>query len=302
MGRGAASSIHTPRPLVLHFGVHGTVRQAERGHGPPGRRDDLRLRRSTLTRRCDVQRLFKERAVKRIGFVEQRQRPQNAAGDDPFERELAAGDEFLHLDEPVLLFAPHADIEPGEQLLYALEGGYKLRLIVGANHAAAARKAERFEHAGERRAARGFERTGLQRHAEICRNVQAGGTESFARQILAAASLHGRRRMKRNAQPPGGQRGQERRAVAHRDDSVEGAAGFEQAGVTRAVVEAHRDGAVGPRVIETVALVGGENGFGAGPPRGLRKRAGLVAGGRRQDEDTLRHPNLSVGTSADTAR
>jgi hypothetical protein len=52
--------------------------------------------------------------------------------------------------------------------------------------------------------------------------------------------------------------------VAHRDDSVERPVGFEQTGVAGGVVEARGDGAVGPRVVEAMALVGGEDGLGAG--------------------------------------
>ncbi len=75
------------------LGVDRTVAQAERGGGAADTADDGALHVVGCGRGREIDRLLEERAVQRIGLVEDRERVQPAAGQQPFERVLTAGNE-----------------------------------------------------------------------------------------------------------------------------------------------------------------------------------------------------------------
>ena len=64
------------------------------GHGV----DDLSLLIRRRTRGGDVDRFLKERAIERIGLVEDGERAEGAAVEHALHRELPPGDEGLHQD------------------------------------------------------------------------------------------------------------------------------------------------------------------------------------------------------------
>ena len=81
------------------LGVHRTVMQPERLRRARHRRRDLRLDPGVHLRRRHVNRFLEERAVERIGLVEDRERPQRAVLEQALERELGAGNVLLDLDD-----------------------------------------------------------------------------------------------------------------------------------------------------------------------------------------------------------
>src|SRR5262245_35012553 len=91
-------------------------------------------------------------------------------------------------------------------------------------------------------------------------------------------------------------RGDHRRPIADDDDAVEGAilGGRENGGYRRCfVVEANRDGAVLPGIVDQVTAIGCKDELHAKSSRSLAKRTRLVARRRRQYEDSHVDPSSS---------
>src|SRR5580704_19693947 len=82
---------------------------------------NARLDTSQEGRGSNVDGLFKERTVERIGLVEQRQHAQRAVMEQPFDRELAAGDEALDQDPVVRLVALRTNLGQLQHGAEALE-------------------------------------------------------------------------------------------------------------------------------------------------------------------------------------
>ena len=60
---------------------------------------DVCLNGQGQPRRRDVDRLFGEWTVQRIGFVEQSQDPKLSIGEEPFQRHLTSRDEIFNQEE-----------------------------------------------------------------------------------------------------------------------------------------------------------------------------------------------------------
>src|SRR5262249_59801343 len=129
-------------------------------------------------RRRNVNRLFEERAVQRIRFVEDCKDPQDAVGHDAFEREFASRD--VGLDEDLVLEsgAGRPDLGPREQGSDPIERGTEPLGLVGAYDAAAPRQSDWFEYT---RIASPYARRGRRilvgGHHDILRGWQSGGRQ-----------------------------------------------------------------------------------------------------------------------------
>src|SRR5262249_28052893 len=86
-----------PCRLVVdsEFGVNGASHKAHRLTSGFGGRSYGRLSLARKTRRRDVDGLFKERAVERVGLVEDRQHLEPSRGQQALERDLVARDELF---------------------------------------------------------------------------------------------------------------------------------------------------------------------------------------------------------------
>jgi hypothetical protein len=74
-----------------------------------------------FARRRDVDGLFEERTIERIGLVEKREHAELAMRENAFQREFAAFDEGFHLQEAVLIFVEARDVGIGQQVFDAAE-------------------------------------------------------------------------------------------------------------------------------------------------------------------------------------
>ena len=86
-----------------------------------------------LARWRDVDGLLEEGTIERIGLIENREHAQSAAREKPLQREFAAFDESLHLQEAVLIFVKPRDVGIGQEVLDAAEssdefGGLSARM------------------------------------------------------------------------------------------------------------------------------------------------------------------------------
>ena len=109
IGRAATSSTKTPVALHAALGVNRSVAQAEGAGRLATAAIDRALRVVGRRRRREVDGLFEEWPVERIGLVEDREQLQGAVVHQPFERELAALDEPLDQRDVARLVAlgPH---------------------------------------------------------------------------------------------------------------------------------------------------------------------------------------------------
>src|ERR1039458_6177251 len=101
------------------------------------------------------------------------------------------------------------------------EGRCKFRFIIGADHAAASRKPQRFEHARVLRAPRQRRRIVIQRRAPEPGRPQARRLVELPRQILIVAGSRSGSRMERDAEHFRGRRRRHRRPVTHGRHTVE---------------------------------------------------------------------------------
>src|SRR5579883_631969 len=127
---------HPDAALVdAHFGMNGTVAEAESGDRALGRFDNGALHRGRFAGGCDVDGFFKEWTIQRVGFIEKREYLKRSVGRDTFDGELAAGNEVLHQDS---LFAG--------DLADAIANGLEVARIVYADDAAAGRQIQRLHN------------------------------------------------------------------------------------------------------------------------------------------------------------
>src|ERR1700678_1343542 len=124
--------------------MDGAVRQAKSLHRGLGGSHDGVLRGRIFARRRNVEGLFEEWAVQRIGLVEQRKHAELAVRQDAFERELAAFDEALYLKKAVLILVQPRDIGICQQAFDPAERHRELGRVVGADYSTAGGQSERF--------------------------------------------------------------------------------------------------------------------------------------------------------------
>ncbi len=256
--------------VVAQLGVDGAVAQADGVDGVRSGLEKLPLHFGRLARRGDIESLFEVRAFQRVRFVEDRKWLEPAGGDQPFDGKLAARDVVFDLD--FVLAHP----------LNAIDGGGERDGVIGADHAAAGGEAQGFEHAGEAR------EVGARPRPVEARNAQAGRPEERSREVLVVARAGGGGGVEGQVAQARGFGGEHRGTVADRGHAIEPAAaeGIERPGD---VVEANRDGAVTPGVVENVAAIGGERQVDTHAARGIGEDADLVSGGGGEEEETLRH-------------
>ena len=123
--------------------------QADRRGGACNRVLDRALLRIRRRRRRDVDRLFEERAVERIGFVENREHAQRAVVHQRFDRVLASRNEGFDERRVVRVVAFRADVGRLYQRMQPFDGGGELAFVVGAHHATAAGQRHRLDDARE---------------------------------------------------------------------------------------------------------------------------------------------------------
>ena len=244
-------------------------------------------------RRRDVDRFLEERALERIGLVEDRERPQRAVLEQALERELGAGDVLLDLDDVGFRIAQLAALRPTPA------GGGRDRTP---SQSSAHRRRESRRGCPTARSAstppgnvdaieQDVSGSARHRHRDERRHRQAGGLELLARQALVARRDRGFRRMARA--------GPSRRATCAAitvgrspTASTPSTGRCSSAFRTRIdrspfFVEANRDGAVAPRILELIAAIGRVDELDAETLRRVRKHARLIAGGRREQEYAL---------------
>jgi hypothetical protein len=143
----ARRDLEQPDAAIVNpeLGVHRPVRKTGGAAGALdfARGSTLYARRQL--RGGDEDRLLEIRAVERIGLVEQREHPQAAVHQQPFERVLAARNEaFDHQSEPRGV-AVGLMLDPPDLGHSADQRGSG----VGADHAPARREAARLDHRGK---------------------------------------------------------------------------------------------------------------------------------------------------------
>ena len=99
-------------------------------------------------RRRDVDRLLEERAVERIGLVEDGKHVQRAVVHQPLERVLASGDEPFDQRDRVRVVPLGAHVGRSHSARSRSTAAASAGRIVGAHHAAAARQRDRLQHTG----------------------------------------------------------------------------------------------------------------------------------------------------------
>ena len=182
-----------------------------------------------------------------------------------------------------------------------VERGDERRLVVGAHHAAAAGQRDRLDDARKRR--RGSSDRGSVAERSIDAKPghgQAGGAQPLARQLLVARDRGRRERVPRQVRAPRTTRAAitvGRSPTASTPSIGCSTAALERSPRSTRASSWNRIGsaAVLPRILEHVAAIGGEHQIDAEPFGRLAKRAGLVAGRRReQQHSTHQHPALSA--------
>ena len=99
-----------------------------------------RWRGGILARWREVDGLLEKGAIERIGLIEDREHAQLATREQPLQREFAAFDERLHLQEMVLIFVKPRDVGIGQKLFNAAESNAEFGGVIGANDAPAGGK------------------------------------------------------------------------------------------------------------------------------------------------------------------
>src|SRR3954447_14583896 len=87
------------------------------------------------SRRCDIDRLLKERAIERIRLVKQREHLEAAMVEESFKRNLEARDEILDQESLGL----YTLLERVEQFAEPIDRRRKLSWRIGAHHTTAPR-------------------------------------------------------------------------------------------------------------------------------------------------------------------
>ena len=265
------------------------MRQADRASGKADSDRHLLLQLPRRAGRRDIDGFFEERAVQRIGFVEERQHVERPMIQDSFDRELAALHEALDQRVVVRLMALVADVRRLQDTAQPIERADELRQAVRSHDAAAPREGERLHNTGERHRAQ--ERPGIGGHRcrQKPRHGQAGGAQRFPRAALVPGHGGGFGAVTRQSQGCEDAGTDHGRPVSHGQHAVErtGAGCLEHdRGRRSLVVEPDGDRAVHPRVLEHVAPVGPEDQIDADPLRRIAEGARLVARGRGQEEHT----------------
>ena len=187
MVRAAASSSHALSGVPPELRVHGPRGQSTGRHRPAGALDDARLGRPAEPTRCHVDALLEERAVERIGLVEDGQHLEPTVAQQTLYRDLHPGDEGLDQQQRSFLLVGGG----GHDGAHPFDCGCKLRGAVRPDDPAAGRHGDRLEHA------RKGDPREIQRAAQI-ENAEVGAlrprprarrarARSFLRESLAAS-------------------------------------------------------------------------------------------------------------------
>ena len=178
-----------------------------RGGRAADRVDDRALHGRRRRRRRDVDRLLEERAVERIGLVEDRERRAARRGAAaPSTANSRPGMNPSTSAVVVRVVPLGANVRRPQQRAQPLERRHERRRIVGAHDAAAARQRDRLDDAGKRqlsRRARRSDRLVVRRRRR--RTTAPAGPASRSRsrvRCLLRAIGRGRRRMPRQARAP----------------------------------------------------------------------------------------------------
>ena len=214
----------------------------------------------------------------------------------PFERELASGDEAFDEDAVVRLVPLGANVRRLQERAQPVEGAAK------SGRGSSARITPRLPdsatgltthgNASDLASARGFASIAT---ATKPRHRQTGVAKPLARALLVARDRRGLGGWPGSPSASRDARGDHRRPVADREDAVERRA---RAAATIAadravfVVEPDRNRLVPPRILEHVAPIGREHQLDAEPLGRLAERARLISGRRRQEENA-RHLSTS---------
>ena len=126
---GARRHFKNPRAslVVSQLDMHWAVSQVQCVYGPLRSGQKLLLYFGGLARRGCVDGLLEKRTVERIWLIEDRQHAQAAVGYDAFEREFAAFDKALDLDEMILLLF--------QTVISRIESSLRMRSKAAANSA-----------------------------------------------------------------------------------------------------------------------------------------------------------------------
>ena len=158
-------------------------------------------------------------------------------------------------------------------------GGLKFFRIIRANHALARGQAQRLDDARKLDARKNFFHALVQPEGKKSGHRKPRIAQDFALAQFAAAIFHGLRRIVGESQCARGVRRRRRRPVAESDQPVHGPHERLLDDAPRrffGLVEAHRNRAVRPRVLELVAAVARKHDIHAQRFRGFREAARLV--------------------------
>ncbi len=260
------------------------VNRSERRHRRLPASNERPLGGRRQARRRHVDGFLEERAVERIGFVEQAEHLEPPVDHEPFERDFGTRHEVLNQDRP----AASRLLDDSRE---TLERGCESPRVVGANHAARGREPQRLEHAGVART-RGERVRVLVEPVQLePRHRHAVAGELAPLHVLVARGERGRRRIPPEPQSSGDHGGHDGAVVIHADDPRDRMASSELGGLLgRAlrVGEVERHEPVGLCVLEGAGELGRDGQLDAQPARRLHERRGPVRrGGQQQQQPGL---------------
>ena len=176
--------------------------QPQRTRRPRSDRLDLGQDAGRQPRRRHVQRLLEVRPLERVGLIEHRQHLQTAPAQQPLDRHLRAGQVALQQQR-----RPGRLPSGGQNAPDALGGRARLLGVIRPDHPAAARQSQRLDDAGKAHVARHRRDVGSKGQQSEARLRDAGLRERPAHRRLVARAGDGGRRVVRQPEALGAQRG-----------------------------------------------------------------------------------------------
>jgi len=228
----------------------------------------------------DIDRLGEERPIERIGLIEQRERLQATAAQQPFECDLGSGDEVLDEDRAGGFGIARDKLGVGEQACEARKAVAQLGGVVRAHDAAAGRQMARLDHDGKPQLAGQRDRIGIERHHAKARLHHAGRGQPLSQAQLVGSRAGGLDGIERQPQTLGREGADQRGLLVGHDDPGERRRGLRDLhrGVYR-IPKVECECALRPGLGEHVAAIASDHELDA-HRLGRPAKVGRLVGGR----------------------
>ena len=284
-----------PIPVHPHLGVNRTFRDADRPEGALEHRDDSPLRFGTGPRWRQVDRLFEERPLQRVGLVEEREDEEAAPRQQGFEGELLSGDVLLDQEVTRFVTASPAQLGICQQCGDPRVCGGELVGVVRADHSAAGGQEGGFQHTRKLHAAGQRPRIVIDTNTLVARSGKAGLREPAAQPELVSGDRDRLHRVRREPQSVRGLRRDQGRLLVDADhciqrvtlreslDRGDGGIGFSKV---------QRQGAPGNRRLEHLTAIPPHHHLDAQPACRLEKIFRAVARSRYEEQRPRHLPRI----------